>query len=256
VAESFSENMARPYKLSFEHHRHAFAIGESTPRISWKIEGHPQNWEQSSYQLEISRQSGKGPETFRVQSSQQVLVQWPAEPLRSGESASVRVRVVDNNGKQTPWSERVNVEAGLLSPEDWTCQLVHCAKREDLNAPHTPVLFRREFQVQSDVKQARLYISAHGLYEAEINGQRVGDHVLAPGWTSYQYELPYQTYDVTSLLKPGNNVIGAYVGEGWYVGRFGFNGGVRNIWGDTIGLIAQLEITYSDGQSDTIATDS
>jgi alpha-L-rhamnosidase len=164
--------------------------------------------------------------------------------------------VVDNNGKQTPWSERVNVEAGLLSPEDWTCQLVHCAKREDLNAPHTPVMFRREFQVQSDVKQARLYISAHGLYEAEINGQRVGDHVLAPGWTSYQYELPYQTYDVTSLLKPGNNVIGAYVGEGWYVGRFGFNGGVRNIWGDTIGLIAQLEITYSDGQSDTIATDS
>ncbi len=247
--------MIRPFKVSFEHHRDALGIGESQPRISWKFEGTTPNWAQVAYELEIARSASPAPERYVVTSSQSVLVPWPGRPLQSREAASVRVRASSTDGEQTGWSDGADVEAGLLRPSDWKCSLIRCAQRQDVNEPHQPVMFRRAFHILSSVRSARLYITAHGLYDAEINGVPVGNHVLAPGWTSYQHELPYQTFDVLARLRSGENVLGVQVGEGWFAGRLGFLGGVRNIWGDTLGLIAQLILTYEDGTAETIATD-
>jgi alpha-L-rhamnosidase len=105
------------------------------------------------------------------------------------------------------------------------------------------------------VSQARLYITAHGVYAAEMNGQTVGDHILAPGWTSYDHRLIYQTFDVGHLLRKRDNVLGAHVGAGWLCGRLGFLGGKRNIWGDNIGLLAELIINFDDGRRETVVTD-
>ena len=102
---------------------------------------------------------------------------------------------------------------------------------------------------------ARLYVTALGVYEAQLNGAAVGDHVLAPGWTSYNHRLRYQTFDVTDLLHEGRNALGAMLGDGWYRGRLGFGGGRRNIYGDRLALLAQLEITYADGTTERIVTD-
>jgi len=246
----------RPVYLRFEHHREALGIGEPLPRISWKFQGSAPDWKQSGYELEITRPTNPDIlESHRVDSDQSVLVPWPSSPLVSGESASVRIRAHTEQGTPTPWSESATVEAGLLHPEDWTCSLIQSSRRQEPDLPHEPLLFRRQFHVPSAVDRARLYITAHGVYEAEINGERVGDHVLAPGWTSYHHELPYQTFDVTEHLKVGINVLGAHVGEGWFSGRLGFLGGTRNIWGDSLGVIAQLVITYKDGSSETVATD-
>jgi alpha-L-rhamnosidase len=90
---------------------------------------------------------------------------------------------------------------------------------------------------------------------AEINGQNVGTHVLAPGWTSYGHRLTYQTFDVSNMLKPGSNAICATVGAGWYCGRLGFGGGTPNIWGDRVGLSAQLVVQYQDGTQEIVVTD-
>jgi alpha-L-rhamnosidase len=106
------------------------------------------------------------------------------------------------------------------------------------------------------VARARLYATAHGVYDLEINGQPVGDQVMAPGWTSYKHRLRYQTYDVTEQLQQGENAIGAWVGEGWFRGRLVWGAGRRNIWGTQAGLLAQLEVTYEDGSSVVISTDS
>jgi alpha-L-rhamnosidase len=103
--------------------------------------------------------------------------------------------------------------------------------------------------------RARLYMTALGVYEMQLNGVTVGDHVLDPGWTSYHHRLRYQTFDVTSLLHEGRNAIGAILGDGWYRGRFGFDGGRRNIYGDRLALLAQLEITYANGTMEQIVTD-
>jgi alpha-L-rhamnosidase len=115
---------------------------------------------------------------------------------------------------------------------------------------------RRAFAV-SDVASARLYVTAHGVYEAEINGRRVGEDTLNPGWTVYSERLRVHTYDVTDLIEEGDNVVGAWLGDGWYRGRLGFthHGHTFDLYGDDLSLIAQLEVTHADGSVTTIATD-
>lgn len=112
---------------------------------------------------------------------------------------------------------------------------------------------RHGFDVTKTVARARLYISALGLYEAHINGQRVGDEYFAPGWTDYNKRVQYQTYDVTTMLHAGSNAIGALLDDGWYAGRVGFAG--SHIYGQQPWLRAQLRIDYTDGTSQTVGTD-
>lgn len=112
---------------------------------------------------------------------------------------------------------------------------------------------RKAFQLKSPVRRAVLYATALGLYEIELNGRRVGDHVLAPDWTDYRKRVRYQAYDVTRMIKRGDNAIGAQLANGWFSGHIG-NGGNR-YFGDTPALLAQLEVTYQDGTTERIVTD-
>ncbi|KAI2465246.1 glycoside hydrolase family 78 protein [Annulohypoxylon bovei var. microspora] len=243
-------------RVSFEHHRVALGIGEESPRISWRFEGNFPNWTQSGYSLELSRQSQV--QLFHYNSSDSILVPWPTVSLSSAESATVRVRACgEGNQPDTPWSDSFSVETGLLTQEDWSNAVMIAADREtEQDAPHQPLLFRKEFSVSGDIQKARLYITAEGLYESWINGKKVGTHVLAPGWQSYKYRHNYNTFDVTDLLLNGDNVFGIHVGEGWYSGRLGYSGGSRNIWGDTLGTMALLVITSSDGKTEIITDTS
>ncbi|KAK1138750.1 hypothetical protein N8T08_002015 [Aspergillus melleus] len=243
-------------QVSFEHHRAALGIAETTPRISWRFQGNVSDWEQSAYDLEIKRR-GQEPDTFHVDSSNSVLVPWPSSPLKSGEEATVRVRSSGQNDQpNTAWSHSFTVEPGLLSPEDWQDAAAIVSDRPtEVNQAHRPILFRKDFRLDDSIGSARLYITALGLYEAQINGKRVGDHVLAPGWQTYTSRHEYNTYDVTEHLKNGANTIGVTVGEGWYAGRLGFSGGWRNIYGDTLGVLCLLVVTKADGSKEYIRSD-
>ena len=119
----------------------------------------------------------------------------------------------------------------------------------------TPVPYlRKEFELKSKVQQAVLYVTALGLYEVRVNGQRVGDHVLAPDWTDYRKRVRYHTFDVTSLLKTGGNALGALLADGWFSGHIG-NGGFE-YYGKEPSFFAQLEVTsYADGHTERIVTD-
>lgn len=119
-------------------------------------------------------------------------------------------------------------------------------------APSSLPLLRRDFEIRDDVKDARLYASAKGLYELSLNGKKVGDQFLAPGWTDYDQRIQHQTYDVTDLVKKGPNAIGAALADGWYRGRVGI--GWQSVYGDTLGLIAKLNVTYADGSTEWFAT--
>ncbi len=118
-----------------------------------------------------------------------------------------------------------------------------------------PPRFRRAFVADGPVKRARLYICGLGLYEAGFNGQRIGDEVLAPGYDSYQYQIPYQTYDVTGAVRPGENALEVLLGAGWYVGRYGFDARTEKLYGEHMQLLAELHIDYADGSRVVIATD-
>jgi alpha-L-rhamnosidase len=250
--------MTTPSRPAFEHHRVALGIGTPTPRLTWQTvcpescpEAEP-GWRQAAYEVEIVRAGGVESRSV-VESAESVLVPWPAAPLRSRERAEVRVRVRGEDGEWSGWSDPGVAETGLLAPADWTAVPVGADWPEDPESDRRPALVRHEFELRGLVSRARLYASAHGLYEAELNGERVGDDTMSPGWTVYGERLRYYTYDVTSLVRPGANVLGAWLADGWYRGRLGWNGGFRNLYGSDQSFIGQLEVEYADGSSEIVA---
>ena len=253
-----SEHSSEPVvaRLRCEHRDDNLGIGTAAPRLSWITETAASNWMQTAYEIDVAAADGRPLwSSGRVASPESVLVPWGGAPLASRQQCRARVRVWGNDGSASPWSAVAEIEAGLLSPGDWTARFVTPAWDEDTSAARPCLMLRREFDVRGPVARARLYVSALGVYEAEINGARVGDHVMAPGWTSYHHRLRYQTFDVAGLLQPGRNAIGAVLGDGWFRGRLGFGGGRRNVYGDRLALLAQLEITYEDGGTDVVTTD-
>lgn len=243
--------------VRFEHHREALGIGEARPRLSWKIDTDQPGWQQLAYEVELIERNGHLLESSgRVESGESVLVPWPFAPLTSREYAHVRVRVWDSTDQPTEWSDQYSLETGLLESSAWSAKFITPGWEEDFTRPQPCPMFRREFTLSQDIIRARLYISSLGVYETQINGQRVGDLVMPPGWTSYAHRLRYQTFDVTSYLQLGRNCLGAILGDGWYRGRIGFGGGMRNLYGTHLALLAQLEIIYPDGSSDRIYTNS
>lgn len=243
----------QPSPVSFEHLPDGLGIGVTAPRLTWTLSLGADR--QEAYELRLDR-SGDVYRTGRVNSADQVLVAWPGEPLTSRERATVRVRVwTPGADGPSAWSEPSVAEAGLLAPADWQAVPVGAGWDEDPDAMRRPARVRKDFRLERPVVRARLYVTAHGLYEVEINGRRVGDEVLAPGWTVYPQRLRYRTHDVTEHLAEGANTIGAWLGDGWYRGKYGFDGGTRNIYGTDQSLIAQLEVTYDDGTTTVVATD-
>ncbi|MFL6127001.1 family 78 glycoside hydrolase catalytic domain [Actinophytocola sp.] len=228
--------------VRFEHLDHPLGLGVPRPRLSWQVRTDDPDWAQTAYEL------ARDGEVVRVESTEQVLVPWPFAPLTARERATVRVRVA-SGGMWSPWSEPSTVEAGLLSAADWSARFIAPAT---IDGP-APVLSRTMTPRQPAVS-ARLYVTAHGVYQATLNGRRVGDLVLAPGWTSYAHRLRYQTYDVTDLLTDGENVLEVTLGNGWYRGRLGWTGR-RGHYGRRLALLAQLEVTYADGTREVVGTD-
>jgi alpha-L-rhamnosidase len=247
-------HVAAPTAVRFEHRTDedpVLGIGTATPRLSWIVPAADAGFVQEAYEVELTRAGGAA-EVVRVTSGEQVLVPWPVAPLRSRESVRIRLRV-SGAGMRSAWSDPATVEAGLLRSEDWRARFISPRELGELGAP-APVL-RSTFDLPGGVITARLYATAHGLYEATLNGRRVGDQVLAPGWTSYGHRLRYQTYDVTELVREGGNDLEVLLGNGWYRGRLGWDGRHAH-YGDRLALLAQLEVTTSDGRVIRLGTDT
>lgn len=244
-------------RVRFEHLREAFGVGTARPRLSWNVETQASGWMQAAYEVELYGPDGRlSGATGRVESQESVLVPWPFAALASRERAAVRVRAWGTDGRPLAWSELAPLEAGLLDASDWSARFISPDLPAQGHASRPAPLLRTDFHVRAGLIRARLYITAHGVYEAEINGRPANDHVMPPGWTSYSHRLRYQVCDVTALLREGGNAIGAMLGNGWFRGRLGWSGGRSNVYGDRLALLAQLEITYADGSVQRVVTDS
>lgn len=231
------------------------ATSAGSPRLSWSLASERAGVLQRAYEVEVAADSSFDDATSSGAVDSDVVVDhdWPAEPLHSREVRFWRVRVRTDAG-WTAWSEPARVEAALLADEDWTARPVTVpSDRGRTSAGPTPSV-RREFDLREAPASARLYVTAQGVHRTSINGQQVGDEVLAPGWTSYPNRLLYATYDVTKLLVADRNVISASIGDGWYRGNLTWTRR-RSVYGDSIALLAQLEVTFRDGTTVTIRTD-
>ena len=191
--------------------------------------------------------------------------------MTRGRRYTWRVRVWDGTGAASAWSEPGSFEVELDPVNGWQASWIGLAgirepfidpAKRDLDDRVTSALapapyLRREFDVEKPVARARLHITALGLYESRLNGRRVGDSVLTPGWTDYAQRVPYQTYDVTGLLRDGGNVIGAVIADGWYSGFVGFDAKRAGAhYGTAPELLAQLSIRFEDGTEQWVVTDS
>ncbi len=238
-------------------------IDTPTPLFSWQLQAGPENKNilQTAYHIQVgssSEQLTKGRKLFwdsgRVQSEQSIQVPYSGPELSSRQRLYWRIKVWDNQGHESPWSDIQHWEMGMLQASDWNAQWISPSWEEAEKELNPPAMLRKSFSLKKNIHKARLFITAHGIYEAHLNGQKVSKELFRPGWTSYQHRLEYQTYDVTRLLTSGQNAIGVYLGDGWYRGNFGF-GHNWNPYGTKTALLAQLEIEYENGKKETISTD-
>ena len=220
--------MRAPWDLRVEHFgEDALGLGETSPRLSWKLPDDAVR--QVAFEAEID-----GRPYGRVDGDAHVLVPWPGEPLASRQRVEWRVRVWTERG-QTPWSAAAWFETGLLEADDWSAQWIEPA--EGKRSAHA---LRHEFRLDQPARTGRLYATAYGIYECFVNGQRVGDVELAPGFSSYPTRLQVQAYDVTDLLRAGDNTWTVVLTDGWFRGRTGSRQGV-NGYGSTLAFLGQLE---------------
>ena len=240
------------------------AVDTPEPRLSWQIESNSRGVSQSAYQIIVASNaaalaSNKGDlwDTGKISSNQTIQIAYQGKPLASRARCFWKVRVWDQNGRASTWSNPAQWAMGLMHSADWSAKWIGDKLPSIDNVSAT--MLRREFKLTSRAKRAIVYASALGVYELHINGKRIGDHLLAPEFTDYHSRTQYQAYDVTAYLRPGANLIGAMLGDGWYAGGIGLARSVmkkpRNIYGDHPRLIAQLEIEAADAQIERIVTD-
>ena len=228
-------------------------VGANQPRFSWQLASDKRNIRQTAYELSVSDDKGSVWTSGKVAGDASVQITYGGNALQSDHKYNWKVKIWDNNGKSATSSEQATFRTAFLNTSDWKAKWIEAGYVEDsVNRP--AILFRNQFNLAKKVKSAMLYITAHGMYEVQLNGKRVGDAFLAPGWTSYNKRLQYQVYDVTNMLTTGNNAIGATVGNGWYRGYLAWSDN-KNVYGKKLGLLAQVNVVYTDGSSETIVTD-
>jgi alpha-L-rhamnosidase len=230
-------------------------IDAMNPRLSWKLGSRERDVLQTAYEIKVGTtdKAAGSWNTGKVNSDRSVLVAYSGSLLLSGQKYYWKVRVWDNHRHVTDWSTVQSWQMGLLNKTDWQAKWIQVPQPTNGKVCPAP-MFRKSFKLAAAIKKARLYITSLGLYEASINGKKVGDQYFTPGWTSYSNRLQYQAYDVTDMVNPDTNVAVVTVGDGWYRGNLGFIK-QRNIYGKEVGLLFQLTVEYANGTKEIIASD-
>ncbi|MEO6730420.1 MAG: family 78 glycoside hydrolase catalytic domain [Ferruginibacter sp.] len=244
------------HHLLIENQVNPVGLDIMNPRFSWQLSSTQRNTLQAAYEIKVATSPGGNSLVWssgKVASDRSVFVAYAGPTLQSAKKYYWQVRVWNKDGKASSWSEPAFWQMGLLTPADWKAKWIQPGYTEDSIKRPSP-LFRTQFTVAKKLTSAIAFITSHGLYEAFINGRRVGNAWLTPGWTSYNKRLQYQAYDVTNLLQNDNNTVGVTLGSGWYRGTLAW-GDNKNRYGRDLALLFQLQLTYSDGTTATIISD-
>ncbi|MBL4559933.1 MAG: dihydroorotase [Labilibaculum sp.] len=246
-------------ELVCEYHSNPLGIDVVQPRLSWKLFSSENEVMQVAYEIRVADSPAKLKSknliwsTGKVNSSQSVNVVYGGTALVSMQQLYWQVRVWNNKNKRTAWSEPASWEMGILDSDLWKASWITSDSDQGNKELRPSPYVRKDFSSKKKISSARVYVTALGLYELFLNGQKVSTDLFTPGWTSYKNRIQYQTYDVTSMLKE-KNTIGAILGDGWYRGNIGWGG--NNYFGKKQALLCQLQINYTDGTSETILSDN
>lgn len=235
------------YDLRTECRVNPIGIAEKNPRFSWKLESEVNDTVQQLYHI-VVKDCQKVVWEIKVESEDSVLIAYAGDDLQDETRYNVTVEVTDNH--ENTASGEMSFETGILNPEVFKAKMItHDFPEEETACP----IFSKTFAAKGKVQRARIYATSRGVYEASLNGKRIGEDQMTPGWTSYHHRLQYQIYDITEMLREENK-IEIMVGNGWYKGIFGFML-TPNIYGDRVGVFAEIHMEYEDGSREIICTD-
>ena len=239
-------------QLRTEYLREPIGIDVAVPRLMWND---ADGINQTAYQI-VCRDDGDNLlwDSGKVASSS-MHADYAGEKLESRASVLWQVRLWDEQDQVSDWSYQSHFELGLLHLTDWHAKWITGNYQVNKKLRYPVDCFKKEVEIKMAIRKARLYITACGIYEARLDGEKIGDFCLAPGVTDYKKRIQYQTYDVTNLLKTGTNELTVQLADGWYRGSVGA-WGLLNQYGTETKLLVQLEIVYTDGSADTIVTDN
>ncbi len=248
-------------RLRCESLENPLGIDTLKPQLSWALTSPARAQSQTAYQIlvastpeALAKDTGDLWDSGKVASPETLYIPYAGKPLRSGLRAFWKVRSWDQSGAPSAWSAPATFEMGLLRAADWQAKWI--GQTPDIDAKPAPLL-RKEFPIAGEIKRARAYVCGLGYYELRINGQKVGDHVLDPGFTRFDKRTLYTTYDVTKALQTGKNAIGVILGNGWYneqslaVWKFD-----KAPWRAAPELLLRLEIETADGRTQTLLSDT
>ncbi len=265
-------------RLRCEHLADPLGIDAPSPRLSWIVESSGRAQKQTAYRILVASSSerlqdnqGDLWDSGRVASDSTTLIPYAGKPLQSRMQCFWKVMAWDRDGRPSAWSQPARWSMGLLRPADWTAQWISYKDGAPLHADRGKLFlpparqYRKQFSAAKPVQRATVYLSALGICDLYLNGQRVDDRYFAPGWADYHRRAYYVTYDVTKQIRANDaNTIGAVVADGWYSGYVGYgalvgygpNRAGRYFYGKTPSFIAQLELEYADGTREKVATDA
>jgi len=250
-----------PHELKVDSLENPIGLGEILPVLSWKQTASRPDGSVTAWQIlvagskdDLRRDAGNFWDSEKVTAPNVCRATYAGHPPASRQCCWWKVRAWDETHQPSAWSEPARWEMGLLDAADWKADWISSAQSGGPRTSPPAPYFRKPFSLGQKIVSARLYATALGVYECEINGTRVSDAVFAPGWTDYKKRVAYQTYDVAALLCEGSNVLGAILGDGWYSGYMGWFG--RQRYGHKPAFLAQLEVTFADGSQTLITTDA
>lgn len=248
ICRGKEEVMLTVKDLKIEYQKNPLGLDAKSPRFSWKLISDRQDTMQKFYQIQVSDQNHEVWNTGRVESDTSICIPYGGGELQPKTRYQVSVTIGDNHGECA--ASAAHFETGLMDYRNMEADWITHGFEDDLEPC---AVFVKKFSAHGEIACARAYVSALGIYEFSVNGRPGSDVHFAPGWTSYQKILQYQTYDITELLEEDNEMKFT-VGNGWYKGILGFfNQGDH--YGKRTALIAQIDIQYKDGREETICTD-
>jgi alpha-L-rhamnosidase len=247
--------------LRTEYKYNPIGIDVIVPRLSWELETSHRSCYQVAYQIKCAGTPDDLEDdkkllwnSQQVETDKSIHVFYKGNVLKAGQRVYWKIRAWNSKGEVSEWSKPAFWQMGLLSNLAWKAHWIEPDIQEETSVSTPCPFLRKRFSIDKKIKNAIVYLTSRGLYELYFNGEKIGDEVFAPGWTSYGHRLQYRAYDVTKEINQGRNAIGVILADGWYRGYLVWQGN-KNLYGDKLALLFQLTIHYEDGSKEKILSD-